>query len=131
MKKKETSTLRKVMRGVVVFLAFIAIVKINYDLKVFDVLLGMVKLESRDKKVARVSLKSLSFMTKSDSEDDFIMEMCNNGWEFVNNYGKGYLFARDGQEVLLTKKTYLKVYDVYEVTNRDYFNAIEDGTIID
>lgn len=91
------------------------IAKSAYDLKFFDLLFGICKLE-RDPaaKVKKVSLKTISFITRSGDEEYFIEEMEKRGWVYTAKYGRGMIFSKDGLEILMTKLSYFGKYTFYE-----------------
>ncbi|MGM0378404.1 MAG: hypothetical protein ACQEQE_01550 [Bacillota bacterium] len=97
----------------IIFSVFMMIV-IYYEMKIFDLLIGIFKLECLNKKIAKVSLKSFMFITKDMDESILIDKMDDLGWKFINLYGRGYLFTKDGEEVVLVKKKHLR-YNVYEI----------------
>ena len=106
-----------------IFLSLVTIAVIYYELKFFDIIIGAFQLEKNDKKVARVSQKSLIFMMKSkDPEEIFLEEMERLGWQYYNTYGRGYLFTKNGEEILATKSNHFGRYSVYEIHNEKYFN---------
>lgn len=92
---------------------FVMIV-IYYEMKIFDLLLGIFKIEFLNQKISKVSLKSFMFITKDSNESILIDKMDDLGWKFINLYGRGYLFTKDGEEVVLVKKKHLR-YSVYEI----------------
>lgn len=98
--------------GIVILLAIAATA---YELKFFDLVIGIVKLEGdKGSKVKKISFKTQSFITHSGNEEYFIDEMARRGWEYIARYGRGMIFAKDGIEILMTKYTYLGKYDFYE-----------------
>lgn len=96
-----------------ILLAIVA--KSAYDLKFFDLLWGIFKLEKdKQAKVKKVSLKTVSFITRAGDEEYFIEEMANRGWTYTAKYGRGMIFSKDGFEVLMTKLPYFGRYTFYE-----------------
>lgn len=93
-----------------------------YNLKYIDIAAGIFKIEKKKYKLARVSLKSLSYISLAIYGDEpFIEEMKNLGWEYYDKFGRGYLFIKDGEEILATRSVILGRYTVFEVHNREYF----------
>lgn len=120
----ENKWMRRLAKGFMIVLAVAAILKVYYELKLLDLLLGIYKLEGEKKRIARVSFKSLMYIArKSNGDDALIDEMDRIGWNFYNAYGNGYVFSKHGEEILLKKREYPR-YVVYEVTNPDYFNVV-------
>ena len=97
----------------VIFSIFMMVI-VYYELKIFDLLIGIFKLECLNKDIAQVSFKSFMFITNDSDESILIDKMEDLGWKFMNLYGRGYLFTKDGDEVVLVKKKQLR-YSVYEV----------------
>jgi len=117
---KDTKKALKVI-GEILFLivAVSAMVKIYYELKWMDLTLGIFKIEKEKKKIAKVKCKSLMFITLiGEDEDTFKDEMETYGWSFYSKYGRGYLFARNGEEVLAVRKEHFGRYAVYEIQNK-------------
>lgn len=101
----------------------IVIVLVYYELKFFDVIIGIYQLESKNKKIVRVSKKSLIYIMRSkENEELFINEMDLLGWKFYDTYGRGYLFTKKGEEILATQSKRFGKFTVYEIHNEKYFN---------
>lgn len=95
--------------------AFIIALKSAYDLKFFDLLIGICKLEKdKNARVKKVTFKTISFVTRSGDEEYFIEEMQRMGWVYTAKYGRGMIFAKDGLEILMTKLTFFGKYTFYE-----------------
>ena len=108
--------------SVLVTVALIA--KTSYELKWFDLLWGIFRLETHPEKVQSVSLKSLAFVTLARHEIAFLHVMSERGWLFVKHYGRGMIFEKEGYEILITKRDFFNRYSFYEVTTREIFEAI-------
>lgn len=104
--------------GIVVSILFLVIV--YYETKMLDLLFGIFKLEVLKKNIATISLKSYMFITKNDDLDTIVDEMNLLGWKFKNSYGRGYLFSKKREEILLVRKHHLNYY-IYEVQNKEFF----------
>lgn len=103
----------------------ILVVKISYELKWLDVVSGIFKLESNKKRsVQRISLKTLSYVAFVNQEPAFMQEMAHMGWQFVNHYGRGMIFEKDGYEILITKHVFFNRYAFFEVATREIFDLI-------
>lgn len=98
-----------------------------YELKYVDVLIAFMKLKNTKAKIVKVSRKSLIFMTDSDDDDVFFEEMDRLGWTYYQRYGRGYLFSKEGEEILATKTKHFTRYSVYEVHNGDYFEYLSSN----
>lgn len=109
----------------IIICSVIAILKISYELKWLDVLTGIIRLETDKKsKVKRFTLKTLSFVTFKDGEDDFLEELGSQGWTYYRHYGRGMIFTKDGYEILMTKRVIFNRYNFYEVATREVFDLI-------
>lgn len=100
------------------------IIKLSYELKWLDVLMGIYKLESKPETVQSVSLKTMAFVAKTGNETAFLQHMEANDWKFVRYYGRGMLFDKSGFELLITKNTFFGRYAFYEVTSKSLFEMI-------
>ena len=115
----------KWIKNLLIVLSLIAIVVVYYELKFFDILIGSYQLEKNNKKIAKVSQKALIYIMKSkETEDVFFDEMERLGWKYYDTYGRGYIFVKNGEEILATKSSYLGRYIVFEIHNRKYFNTL-------
>lgn len=115
----------KWIKNLLIVLSLIAIVVAYYELKFFDILIGSYQLEKNNKKIARVSQKALIYIMKSkETEDVFFDEMKKIGWMYYDTYGRGYIFTKNGEEILVTKSNYFSRYTVFEIHNRKYFNML-------
>lgn len=117
--EKKRST-RKMCKTIGVTFSIILLFVIYYELKILDLLLGIFKLEMVEEKIARISFKSLMFITKEDDDALLIEKMESLGWKFKDNYGRGYLFSKNREEVLIVKKKHFR-YNIYEVQGKKYF----------
>ena len=117
-------SIKKFFKCVMILVTTALIAKIGYELKWFDVIMGIVKIEAKEKPVQKVSFKALSFISKADHEIDFLIEMKNRGWEFVKHYGRGMIFEKEGYEILISKKVFWGRYAFYEVTTKEIFDVI-------
>lgn len=117
----DSKNMKRILRITLVLMSVAIILKVYYELKLLDLLVGVFKLEKDKKDIASVSQKSLMYIVRKDTSDDvFFNKMDQMGWTFVQAYGRGYLFERNGEEVLATKRHHFK-YSIYEIQNKDYF----------
>jgi len=106
-------------------LSLIALAIAYYELKLLDISIGIYKLEIEGKKIAKVSKKSLIYIMKSrEPRETFMDKMDSLGWKYYDSYGRGYLFTKEGEEILAIKSSYFGRYTVYEIYNDKYFNYI-------
>lgn len=112
---------KTVIRIGLILVSIAIILKVYYELKLLDLAMGIFKLEKGKKDIAGVSQKSLMYIVRNGTSDEvFFDKMAEMGWSFVQAYGRGYLFERDGEEVLATKRHHFK-YAIYEIQNKAYF----------
>jgi hypothetical protein len=95
---------------------------VYYELKLLDLLIGIFKIEKLNQKIAKVSFKSLMFITKENDDEAFIDEMRRLGWKFKNVYGRGYLFEKSREEVIAVKREHFN-YTIYEVSPKTFFES--------
>jgi len=108
------------LAGILISLTILVVV--YYETKMLDLLLGIFKIECLKEKISTVSLKSFMFISK-DSDTEVLVEKMNSlGWKFNNNYGRGYLFSKNREEVLLVRKHHLNYY-IYEVQGKEFFES--------
>jgi hypothetical protein len=108
------------LAGIMISLTILIVV--YYETKILDLLLGIFKIECLKEKISTVSLKSFMFITKDPNEDILVEKMNALGWKFNNNYGRGYLFSKNREEVLLVRKHHLNYY-IYEVQGKEFFES--------
>ncbi len=106
---------------ITILISLLILIKIYYELKIFDLLLGICKLELRRDSIASVSNKSLLYMVKEGTDDSlFFGKMKQMGWNLSGIYGRGYLFDNRGEEILVTKRKHFR-YFVYEIQGKSFF----------
>ncbi|GAU79417.1 hypothetical protein [Fusibacter sp. 3D3] len=116
--------IKRIFNGIIAILTVGMILKVSYELKWIDIFLGILKIETKDKSVQKISFKTLSFVSKADHEIDFLIEMKSMGWHFLKHYGRGMIFEKEGYEILISKRTYFNKYAFYEVTTKEIFDVI-------
>lgn len=112
---------KKIWQIIVSLMVIMTVTKVGYELKFFDVLLGMLKIKFSKKPVQRVSLKTLSFISHSLNDQVFHIEMQSQGWRFIKQYGKGLIYSKDGYEILISKRIFFNQFSFYEVTTKEIF----------
>lgn len=116
---------KKTIKIVIILLSVTALAIAYYELKLLDISIGIYKLEIEGKKIAKVSKKSLIYIMKSkEPKEVFMDKMDSLGWKYYDSYGRGYLFTKDGEEILAIKSSYFGRYTVYEIHNDKYFTYI-------
>jgi len=108
------------LAGILISLTILVVV--FYETKMLDLLLGIFKIECLKEKISTVSLKSFMFITKDPNKEILVEKMNALGWKFNNNYGRGYLFSKNREEVLLVRKHHLNYY-IYEVQGKEFFES--------
>lgn len=121
MRREERDSIGRILRWMSVLAAMAVLLKVYYDLKLLDLFVGVFKLEGQGKRIARVNQKTLMYIVRKGTDDNlFIRKMERMGWTFVAAYGRGYLFDKEGEEILVTKRSHLR-YTIYEIQNRPFF----------
>lgn len=106
---------KSLIKWIIAVVMLMVVAKSAYDLKFFDLVIGILKLEKdKNAKVKKVSLKTVSFITRKGDEEYFIEEMASKGWVYTAKYGRGMIFSKDGFEILMTKLPYFGRYTFYE-----------------
>lgn len=114
------SNLKKGLKFIGIILFLMLMIKVYYELKLIDLIMGIYNIEVKRKKIALISNKTLMFIArKNDADDLLIDEMKKFGWEYVNQFGNGYIFSNSDEEILLKKKNYLIGYTVFEICTAD------------
>ena len=108
------------LAGILISLTILIVV--YYETKILDLFLGIFKIECLKEKISTVSLKSYRFITKDSDIELLIEKMSSLGWKFNNSYGRGYLFSKNREEVLLVRKHHLNYY-IYEVQGKEFFES--------
>lgn len=120
-----SETNKRIIKAIIILFTIGLIVKVGYELKWFDVAAGIAKLETdKEKRIKRISMKTLSFIGISGCEEAFVEKMSQMGWSYVKNYGRGLIFEKEGYEILITRRVYFKRYEFFEVTTREIFDVI-------
>ena len=120
--------MKKVFKFIISGLIIFTLGKIYYDLKYFDITLGILSIEFGDQNIALISKKSLMFVSKYDKDNEFILnKMDELGWKFIDMYGRGLLFVKGAEEIVLFKKDYFGIYTSYEI---EASNDIKDAFLL-
>lgn len=108
--------IKKIIRWLTVLFFIVTLLKIYYELRLFDLMLGIYEVERHQKKAALVSKKALMFITKRSEADTAIKErMKELGWDYVDTFGNGYIFSNDEEEILLRRHDYGIGYSTFEI----------------
>lgn len=108
--------------GIIVF--FTVAAKIYFELKWYDLLLGILKLQDKNKRIALVSKKSLMFVTKDNKPEEALIEvMAKNNWRYVDQFGMGYVFSSGEEELLLKRRNFSFGYVVFEIYPREEYRS--------
>ncbi len=121
---------RKLKKLIKIFFAVTAIatlLKIYYESKWLDITIGIFSIEFANQPIGKVSCKSLMYiMNAKQDETLFFEEMRRNGWILSEVYGRGHLFEKSGEEILVISKLVMNRYRVYEIQNKNYFLSVTD-----
>lgn len=110
------SSFKKCLKFIGIILFLLLMIKVYYELKLIDLIMGIYNIEVKRKKIALISNKSLMFIARRNDADNLLIEeMKKFGWEYVNQFGNGYIFSNSDEEILLKKKNYLIGYTVFEI----------------
>lgn len=115
---------KKMTKWVLVAVLTTILIKSAYELKWFDVLIGIFKIETGESKIQSISLKSFAFICKVGYENDFIEFMAHKNWTYIRKYGRGLLFEKDGYELIVTHNRFFNRYAFYEVSSKAIFEMV-------
>ncbi len=110
----------KYFKSVGIIASVLLLIIVYYETKLLDLLFGIFKVEILKEDIATISLKSYMFITENDDLSTIVNKMDSLGWKFKDSYGRGYLFSKQREEVLLVRKHQLKYY-IYEVQCKEFF----------
>ncbi|SCZ82024.1 hypothetical protein [Acidaminobacter hydrogenoformans] len=127
---KTGEKLKKTLKWITVLLFILTLLKIYYELRFFDLMLGIYEVERHQKKAALVSKKALMFITKKSEADSAIKErMSELGWTYVDTYGNGYIFSNEDEEILLRRHDYAIGYSTFEIQpGKEYRKTFSEET---
>ncbi|MBN2795188.1 MAG: hypothetical protein JXR88_07265 [Clostridia bacterium] len=118
---------KRIIKITAALIAIGTLAKMYYEAKLMDLTLGIFNIELGQKNIYRVSLKSLMYIMMKDEPDQvFIEEMKKNGWKLTDIYGRGHLFEKNGEEILVIAREHLGRYKVFEIQNKHYFLSFEE-----
>lgn len=118
--------LKRIIKITAALIAIGTLAKMYYEAKLMDLTIGIMNIEFGNKNIYRVSLKSLMYiMMKEEPDQVFIEEMKANGWKLTDIYGRGHLFEKNGEEILVIAREHLGRYKVFEIQNKHYFLSFE------
>lgn len=121
-------TWKKILKITVALIAIGTLAKMYYEAKLLDLTLGIFNLEFGNKPIYRVSCKSLMFIMRNDEPEQlFEEEMKASGWTLTDVYGRGHLFEKNGEEILVIAKEHLGRYKIFEIQNKHYFLSFEEA----
>lgn len=119
---------KKLIQWLVIIAGILTLLKVYYETKMLDLTMGILGLEFGNKDIHRVSCKSLMYIAKEDTDGQaFLDEMASKGFMAGEVYGRGHLFVKDGEEILVIEKVYWNRYKVYEIQNKHYFLSFEEA----
>lgn len=125
---KNNSMWKKLLKVTVALIAIGTLAKLYYETKLLDLTLGIFNIEFGGKNIHRVSCKSLMYIMKNSEPDQlFTEEMKADGWQLTDVYGRGHLFEKNGEEILVIAREHLGRYKVFEIQNKHYFLSLEEA----
>ena len=125
---KKNNTWKKVLKLAIAVMAIATLAKMYYEAKLLDLTIGVLNLEFGGKNIHRVSCKSLMYIMRNTEPDQlFTEEMKMNGWKLTDVYGRGHLFEKNGEEILVIAREHMGRYKVFEIQNKHYFLSLEEA----
>jgi len=125
---KKNNTWKKVLKLAIAIMAIATLAKMYYEAKLLDLTIGIFNLEFGGKNIHRVSCKSLMYIMRNTEPDQlFTEEMKMNGWKLTDVYGRGHLFEKNGEEILVIAREHMGRYKVFEIQNKHYFLSLEEA----
>lgn len=124
---KKNTTWKKILKITIALAAVATLAKMYYEAKLLDLTIGVFNLEFGGKNIHRVSCKSLMYIMRNTEPDQlFTEEMKATGWKLTDVYGRGHLFEKNGEEILVIAREHLGRYKVFEIQNKHYFLSLEE-----
>jgi|LGVF01.2.fsa_nt_gb hypothetical protein len=125
---KKNDTWKKLFKITIAITAVATLAKMYYEAKLMDLTIGVFNLEFGGKNISRVSCKSLMYIMRNSEPDQlFTEEMKTDGWKLTDVYGRGHLFEKNGEEILVIAREHLGRYKVFEIQNKHYFLSLEEA----
>lgn len=85
-----------------------------YGFKLYEIIAALILLEGKKEKIISLSRKHLFFITRAnESVDCLIHKMMEFKWQFVAQYGNAFVFTKEGEEIILLRKTFFNRYRVF------------------
>jgi hypothetical protein len=102
---------------------FLVVFVIQFLMAGSDELNAIYKLHTTGNNIVKVSESNdfELYMTKKargKPDDNFIIVMNRNGWNFVDQNGSGYVFEKDGNKVTVTTKIWFHWYFLIKIPNK-------------
>ena len=119
---------KKLIKILIAITAIATLAKMYYEAKLLDLTIGIFNLEFGGKNIHRVSCKSLMYIMRNSEPDQlFTEEMKADGWQLTDVYGRGHLFEKNGEEILVIAREHLGNYKIFEIQNKHYFLSLEEA----
>lgn len=120
--KNNNVAMRRLISIVGLLVFFVIAARIYFELKWYDLLLGVIKLQNKNKRIVLVSQKTLMFITKDRNPEEALIEvMGKNGWQYIDKFGMGYVFSSEEEELLLKRRNFNFGYVVFEIYPREEY----------
>lgn len=124
----KNGTWKKIIKITIAVTAVATLAKMYYEAKLLDLTIGVFNLEFGGKNISRVQCKSLMYIMRNTEPDQlFTEEMKLNGWTLTDVYGRGHLFEKNGEEILVIAREHLGRYKVFEIQNKHYYLSLEEA----
>jgi hypothetical protein len=118
MKKKKIG-LGKVLSvlGVVALVSSAVYIVLKYNIN--NIVSGIIRLEGGEDEVIKEKSKDKIFLVTKPEDEDIKIEnyLRNFDWDFLESYGRGHIYEKKGEEILVRKKNFLGHYFIYEIVN--------------
>ena len=123
---EQKKNIKKAIKIGIVVVTVASLAKMYYDAKLLDLTIGILNLEFGSNRISKVCCKTLMYITKtSESDELFVEEMKAKGWKATDVYGRGHLYEKNGEEILIISKEHFGRYKLYEIQNKHHFLSLE------
>lgn len=117
--KKNKVSLSKILSalGVVALLASAIYLILKYNLN--NIIKGIIRLEGNEGEVIKEKSKDKIFLITKPEDEDIKIEnyLRKYDWDFLEQYGRGHIYEKNGEEILVKKRKFFGEYYIYEIIN--------------
>ena len=107
-------------RTIIIVLSFLLILStviytaLFQEDNVIPIIKGIIHL-NRDNSIAEISKEPKKYLTKSEQGSLPIVELMEDeGWQFDDQLGSGYIFSKDSKDLLIISRQYTRKYRIWE-----------------